>query len=343
MKNARASRGREHGLGLKMWLCLSLAVSSGCSTAATVPADSPDEAYIRDLLFSNNRTGRTYFASYFLPYVRIEDECLDLNGLDEPRTVELLAKHQVTAANADLDRPYIAGTEMRRIITGITIDVPRYSRLFNMPKSRRKGGDGNITCGTGNPKFAHLRRPLTFRLADLQHAVRRDRAVNAAEDQRAAARVSTVERRPEPGDRVGEGDVAIEDQRIGEVDWHSRAAARLVEGHFLESEHLAGGVGAVETVLRRMRAIEHDAGARADRLRGGQREADRANRVRVFAIVQPAFASRPRVRERGMHDSAAGAVIGEICASCTFSPAPEKDLCPVHRQEFEAWKAAKRA
>lgn len=28
-----------------------------------------------------------------------------------------------------------------------------------------------------------------------------------------------------------------------------------------------------------------------------------------------------------------------ICSSCTFSPAPDKDLCPEHAQEFEHWKA----
>lgn len=29
-----------------------------------------------------------------------------------------------------------------------------------------------------------------------------------------------------------------------------------------------------------------------------------------------------------------------ICSSCTFSPAPGKDLCTAHQQEFEHWKAA---
>lgn len=30
-----------------------------------------------------------------------------------------------------------------------------------------------------------------------------------------------------------------------------------------------------------------------------------------------------------------------ICARCTTSPAPEKDLCPAHAAEFERWKEAK--
>lgn len=31
-----------------------------------------------------------------------------------------------------------------------------------------------------------------------------------------------------------------------------------------------------------------------------------------------------------------------LCSSCTFSPAPEKDLCPEHGRAFEAWKASRR-
>lgn len=31
-----------------------------------------------------------------------------------------------------------------------------------------------------------------------------------------------------------------------------------------------------------------------------------------------------------------------ICAGCTTSPAPEKDLCPAHAAEFEHWKEARR-
>jgi hypothetical protein len=31
-----------------------------------------------------------------------------------------------------------------------------------------------------------------------------------------------------------------------------------------------------------------------------------------------------------------------ICAGCTTSPAPEKDLCPAHAAEFEQWKEARR-
>lgn len=27
-----------------------------------------------------------------------------------------------------------------------------------------------------------------------------------------------------------------------------------------------------------------------------------------------------------------------ICARCTTSPAPDKDLCPTHAQAFEQWK-----
>ena len=28
-----------------------------------------------------------------------------------------------------------------------------------------------------------------------------------------------------------------------------------------------------------------------------------------------------------------------LCARCTFSPAPVKDLCPAHHQAFNEWKA----
>lgn len=30
-----------------------------------------------------------------------------------------------------------------------------------------------------------------------------------------------------------------------------------------------------------------------------------------------------------------------ICATCATSPAPDKDLCPKHAEEFERWKAAR--
>lgn len=30
-----------------------------------------------------------------------------------------------------------------------------------------------------------------------------------------------------------------------------------------------------------------------------------------------------------------------LCPRCTFSPAPDKDLCPDHRIDFLAWKGAR--
>lgn len=30
-----------------------------------------------------------------------------------------------------------------------------------------------------------------------------------------------------------------------------------------------------------------------------------------------------------------------ICALCTTKPAPDKDLCPKHGDEFEKWKASR--
>ncbi|SEI69487.1 hypothetical protein SAMN05518849_101585 [Sphingobium sp. AP50] len=32
-----------------------------------------------------------------------------------------------------------------------------------------------------------------------------------------------------------------------------------------------------------------------------------------------------------------------ICRACAISPAPDKDLCPAHAQDFETWKAARAA
>lgn len=32
-----------------------------------------------------------------------------------------------------------------------------------------------------------------------------------------------------------------------------------------------------------------------------------------------------------------------ICPACTFSPAPEKDLCPAHKVAFDAWLASRPA
>lgn len=30
-----------------------------------------------------------------------------------------------------------------------------------------------------------------------------------------------------------------------------------------------------------------------------------------------------------------------LCPNCSFSPAPDKDLCPHHASLFEAWRAAR--
>lgn len=30
-----------------------------------------------------------------------------------------------------------------------------------------------------------------------------------------------------------------------------------------------------------------------------------------------------------------------ICAACTTSPAPDKDLCPAHALEYQDWKASR--
>lgn len=32
-----------------------------------------------------------------------------------------------------------------------------------------------------------------------------------------------------------------------------------------------------------------------------------------------------------------------LCEDCTHSPAPKKDLCPAHVEEFKQWQAAKAA
>jgi hypothetical protein len=50
---------------------------------------------------------------------------------------------------------------------------------------------------------------------------------------------------------------------------------------------------------------------------------------------------RPGVREcdwkiakRGNKDVTCDA---PLCESCTFSPAPEKDLCPLHKDKYKCW------
>lgn len=30
-----------------------------------------------------------------------------------------------------------------------------------------------------------------------------------------------------------------------------------------------------------------------------------------------------------------------ICSACTFSPAPDKDLCPKHAEAFDRWRASR--
>lgn len=37
----------------------------------------------------------------------------------------------------------------------------------------------------------------------------------------------------------------------------------------------------------------------------------------------------------------AGTCDKPICSKCTFSPAPDKDLCPEHRAAFDQWKASR--
>lgn len=38
-------------------------------------------------------------------------------------------------------------------------------------------------------------------------------------------------------------------------------------------------------------------------------------------------------------DRRSGTCDAQLCARCTTSPAPGKDLCPAHAAEFEQWKA----
>jgi len=38
---------------------------------------------------------------------------------------------------------------------------------------------------------------------------------------------------------------------------------------------------------------------------------------------------------------ASGTCDAPICERCTTSPAPDKDLCPKHAEEFRVWKAAR--
>ena len=43
-----------------------------------------------------------------------------------------------------------------------------------------------------------------------------------------------------------------------------------------------------------------------------------------------------------MPSKASGTCDKPLCSSCTFSPAPDKDLCPKHKAEFEEWKLRQR-
>jgi hypothetical protein len=43
--------------------------------------------------------------------------------------------------------------------------------------------------------------------------------------------------------------------------------------------------------------------------------------------------------EQGAPSPLPGTCDKPICVRCTTSPAPDKDLCPAHAAEFEAWKA----
>jgi hypothetical protein len=43
-----------------------------------------------------------------------------------------------------------------------------------------------------------------------------------------------------------------------------------------------------------------------------------------------------------MKATGSGTCDAPICASCTTSPAPEKDLCPTHAAAFARWRNERR-
>jgi hypothetical protein len=44
-----------------------------------------------------------------------------------------------------------------------------------------------------------------------------------------------------------------------------------------------------------------------------------------------------------VQDKRSGTCDRPICAECSTSPAPEKDLCPEHARVFDIWQAERRA
>lgn len=78
-------------------------------------------------------------------------------------------------------------------------------------------------------------------------------------------------------------------------------------------------------------------GTRASR---GQRAQDRcacgrrATRLCDWKVPAPASSSAAVGQKTRTCDA-------PICASCSTSPAPEKDLCPTHAAAFREWQAAR--
>lgn len=172
-----------------------------CSAASNTRESTPEEeSFVRDLLFGNNPTGQTYYAQYFVPAsVRIAGQCVPMTSShddDIASRVRIYREQGVVAAFSPDNGSAYPGSEIGKIIAGLTRDVPRNSPFYDLPKQRRKQGDGNVIC-VGPHVDAEVeaaKRPLTIHLT-------RDRAAFDALWRRPAPRLGyrSPSRRDTPG------------------------------------------------------------------------------------------------------------------------------------------------
>lgn len=148
-----------------------LALTTACSSQAnqSEPTGDWEEAYVKDVLFSNNPTQRTYHATYVYPVnFYIEDDCVSVtsgNEIDADERLKLYRKHDLGIVDFSRDK-YIADLELMRIVSYIPRDVPRWSNgLLPFAKERRKKGEGNILCIKKKfGRFTGVDRWLIFRV-----------------------------------------------------------------------------------------------------------------------------------------------------------------------------------
>lgn len=214
-------------ISARRWVSLfAILLSSSC--AATPTADTEEEAYFRDLLFTNNPTGKTYFSRSTAPATYFEDDCVSMTAPSAESTRAAYARHGVTALGRDVDRFLYPGTEIATIVANLVQDVPHYSRPLNVPAWRRKSSDGNLICIRKISEDPEQWRPLNLHFTKDQG---RFQAVRSARPQQYGYQTPLVSNTPKchivvrarPDNRIVSTDVHVLMAGYGIADFKSES------------------------------------------------------------------------------------------------------------------------